>query len=278
MINNDSNQHNTFLINKLADSIKHAKRKPEEQEVSLNFALFLGAGASITSGIVGANSMIKHFKDKIYKFYELDFYNKETNEIDEEKEKEWLKTQDWYLKEGNEYGKFFEKCYETEGERRNYIESLMEGKEPTFGYMILSNLIQEGFIKTVITTNFDDLVYIACTTFTQTRPVVYSLGGFATEMSITGNRPRVLKLHGDYLYSDLRNVETDFIKDKKANKRQNLYKYLQDRNMQTEVKEIFGFAPKVGNFKQYWCNALLSPLFQQHFFQKSRTFGAKCRI
>jgi tetratricopeptide (TPR) repeat protein len=234
-----SNTQNNFLINKLADSIKHTKRKPEEQEASLNFALFLGAGASVSSGVIGAGKMIQHFKEKIYSFYEVDFFNVETKQIDKKKEKEWLKTQDWYLKEGNEYGRFFGKCYETEGERRNYIESLIEGKEPSFGYMILANLIYEGYLKTIITTNFDDLIYIACTTFTQTRPVVYSLGGFATEMSITGNRPRILKLHGDYLYSDLRNIETDFQKDKKLILKSQNNKTRQDSNMQKEVEEIF---------------------------------------
>lgn len=91
--------------------------------------------------------------------------------------------------------------------------------------MVLANLISEGYFKTVITTNFDDLVYTACTTYTSVRPVVYSLGGFATEMTLTDERPRILKLHGDFLYSSLKNTGPELKK--------------QDENMAKEVTQVF---------------------------------------
>ena len=63
-----------------------------------------------------------------------------------------------------------------------------------------------NLVNTIITTNFDDLVYSACTTFTGIRPIVYAYGVMASEMRLTAPRPKILKLHGDYLYSALKNT------------------------------------------------------------------------
>ena len=63
-----------------------------------------------------------------------------------------------------------------------------------------------NYVTTIITTNFDDLVYGACTSYTGIRPIVYAYGVLASEMRITAQRPKILKLHGDYLYSALKNT------------------------------------------------------------------------
>ena len=65
-------------------------RKPQ-------YALFLGAGASVESGIITAGQMMKIFKAEIFgnDCAEL--------ETDDEKEK-WLKQQKWYKDGKNEYG------------------------------------------------------------------------------------------------------------------------------------------------------------------------------
>ncbi len=66
-----------------------------------------------------------------------------------------------------------------------------------------------GHVNTILTTNFDDLVYSACTTFTGIRPIVYAYGVMASEMRLTAQRPKILKLHGDYLYSALKNTGSE---------------------------------------------------------------------
>jgi Flp pilus assembly protein TadD len=82
---------------------------------------------------------------------------------------------------------------------------MIEGKKPSFGYVVLANLMAQNYINTVITTNFDDLIYNACSTFTDIRPVVYAYGTMISDLRITNARPKILKLHGDYLYSKLKN-------------------------------------------------------------------------
>jgi Flp pilus assembly protein TadD/NAD-dependent SIR2 family protein deacetylase len=211
----DRNNGGNPLLIKLAQAIDSIINKKEV--ASNSFALLLGAGASVPSGIPSANKMIEHFKQKIYNQESKNFASKE-------EENAWLKNQDWFLPDNSDYANFFEKCYETKRERQSYLESLIVGKKPSFGYFVLANLIHYGYFKTILTTNFDDLVYTACTTFTETRPVVYALGGFATEMQLTSVRPRILKIHGDFLYSDLKNVSKEFNQ--------------QDVNMEGEFKAV----------------------------------------
>ena len=81
-----------------------------------------------------------------------------------------------------------------------------------------------NYINAVITTNFDYLVYNACTTFTEMRPVVYAYGGFASELQVSTPRAKVLKLHGDYLFTSLKNTAPELSE--------------QDPNMARQVRHI----------------------------------------
>ncbi len=182
------------------------------------FAFFLGAGASKQSGIPIASDMIRYFKDKIIARSCPDHLK-----TDEEKA-EWLANQDWYVADGNEYCKCFEKFEPKEIGRQRYIERIIEERAPSFGYVVLANLMASGHINTIITTNFDDLVYSACTTFTGIRPIVYAYGVLASEMRLTAQRPKILKLHGDYLYSVLKNTGSELD--------------AQDQNMERQLRQV----------------------------------------
>ncbi|PYS49294.1 MAG: hypothetical protein DMF68_10420, partial [Acidobacteria bacterium] len=104
------------------------------------------------------------------------------------------------------------------------IENIIEGREPSFGYVVLANLMANNYINTIITTNFDDLVYSACTTFTGIRPIVYAYGVMASEMRMTAQRPKILKLHGDFLYSAIKNTGAEIA--------------AQDPNMERQLRQV----------------------------------------
>jgi tetratricopeptide (TPR) repeat protein len=200
-------------VRQLAHKIKDTKDRPR-------FAFFLGAGASRQSGIITAGEMIQDFKNRL-------IAERCPDEIETNKQKdEWLTEQEWYPKDGNEYCTLFEKLYPKEYARREYIERIIEGKEPSFGYAILANLIASNYTNTTITTNFDDLIYSACSIYTGIRSVVYTHGLLASEMGIT-TRPKILKLHGDYLYSALKNTKEELNE--------------QDPNMKTQVVQVLSY-------------------------------------
>lgn len=184
-------------VRQLAYKIKDTKGRPR-------FAFFLGAGASRQSGIITAREMIVDFKKRL-----IDEYCPNELDTDEKKDK-WLCEQDWYPKDRkDEYCKLFEKLHPKEYARRYYIEDIIDGREPSFGYAVLANLIASNYINTIITTNFDDLLYSACSIYTGIRPVVFAYGLLASEMRIGAKQPKILKLHGDYLYSTLKNTQEE---------------------------------------------------------------------
>jgi tetratricopeptide (TPR) repeat protein len=180
-------------VRQLAHKLKGYGKHPR-------FAFFLGAGASHQSGVITAGEMIRYFKERIWAEC-----CPEDLRTDEEREK-WLGEQEWYRAAGSEYSKLFEQYEPKELGRQRYIESIIENHEPSFGYVVLANLMASSYINTIITTNFDDLVYSACTSYTGIRPIVYAYGVLASEMRVTTPRPKILKLHGDYLYSTIRNT------------------------------------------------------------------------
>ncbi len=207
------------LAHKIRDAGQVAHKIGDAGQGS-RFAFFLGAGASQQSGIITASEMIHVFKDRIVAECCPEDLNTDA------KTEDWLRTQDWYKGKGSEYSKLFEKFEPKEIGRQRYIESIIEGKTPSFGYVVLANLIASKYIYTIITTNFDDLIYSACTSYTPIRPIVYAYGVLASEMRITAPRPKILKLHGDYLYSSLKNTGRELM--------------AQDQNMARQVSQVLG--------------------------------------
>lgn len=179
-------------------SVRHLANTIKDSGTNPRFALFLGAGASHQSGIITANEMVAFFKGRI-----LDEECPGHENFTEKEKENWFKAQDWYKTDESDYCKCFEHYEPKPINRQRYIERIIEGQDPSFGYLVLANLLAENYINTIITTNFDDLVYSACTSFTGVRPIVHAYGNFASEMRITAQRPRILKLHGDYLYKVL---------------------------------------------------------------------------
>lgn len=199
-----------YKIKAIDDYIADPKTEEARAERRPNLAFFLGAGASRDSGIMLAGEMMKMFKDKIFEIH--------CPKLKTDKDKSsWLKNQKSWYKEGKEeYGRLFEKFSDTRRGRQRFIEEIcrknpLTGKsvEPSFGYVVLADLLLRNYIDTVITTNFDDLVYIASTTFTGNRPIVYAYGILASEMKISTSHSRVLKLHGDFLYSNIVNTDDE---------------------------------------------------------------------
>jgi len=199
-------------VKQLAYKIKDTKGHPR-------FAFFLGAGASRQSSIITAGEMIDDFKKRLKD--ELCPYELDTDE----KKDVWLREQDWYPKDSkDEYCKLFEKLEPKEYGRRGYVQRIIDGKEPSFEYAVLANLFASEYINTVITTNFDDLVNSACSIYTGIRPIIYAHGLLASEMRIAPKQSTILKLHGDYFYSTLKNTNNE-LKD-------------QDPNMKTQVLRV----------------------------------------
>jgi tetratricopeptide (TPR) repeat protein len=159
-----------------------------------NFAILFGAGASISSKVKSSKQMIEEMRVQFFK----------NEEIKEPFEK-WLGNQKWYNK-SYEYSQLFELIYDSPTQRREYIEDCIEGRVPSWGYIYLANLIEKGYFNVVFTTNFDDLVNEACLTYTECKPIVCAHDSAVSGIRIRSKRPKIIKLHGDFLFDNLKNT------------------------------------------------------------------------
>ncbi len=161
-----------------------------------NFVLMLGAGASANSNVKVVKQMLTEWRNCHYKLYKQSDQSLE----------EHLKSQIWY-NQHNEYSILFEKLYDLPSQRREYIESCIKDALPSIGYVYLVNLLEKGVFNTVFTTNFDDLLNEACYQFSSNvRPIVCAHDSSINSIRITSHRPKIIKLHGDFLFDNIKNT------------------------------------------------------------------------
>ena len=96
------------------------------------------------------------------------------------------------------------------GRRRegfDYLEAEIAGRDPSFGYSVLAQILDETKHKIVVTTNFDNLAIDAISIYTKNTPLVCgheSLAGFIRQRP---TRPQVVKVHRDLFYAPKNTAE-----------------------------------------------------------------------
>ena len=163
-----------------------------------SYALFIGAGCSVSSGIPDAASLVKEWVEKLY-----DLSNESEISFDD-----WIKKEFPGFNSKNAtsyYGTLMKRRFHSQGDRQAEIERICSNKFPGFGYAVLSDLIlnkNEKF-NIVLTTNFDDLIDDSLYIYQGVRPLVISHESLASFIRPTRTRPLIVKLHGDYHLSPL---------------------------------------------------------------------------
>ena len=158
--------------------------------------LLLGAGASVTSGVDTVDKMVAGWRKQYRAAYDGH------DDIPIEK-MSWYETDE-------EYSKLFELLYDHPSQRREYIESCITTASPSWGYIYLVNLIAENVFRTLLTTNFDDLLNEACYMFSgHLRPIVCAHDSSIRSVRVTSKRPQIVKLHGDFLFDNIKNTTSE---------------------------------------------------------------------
>ena len=181
-----------------------SERKPAEHLMHIiltrndtvpNFSLLLGAGASATSGVRTAQDMIEEWRTLLFnRAHSNDGYLK------------WLEAQPWF-EHDDEYCILFETIYDQPSQRRVYVEECVKDAHPNWGYVYLTNLLSNRFFDVVFTTNFDDLLNEACYLYSEgLRPIVAAHDSAIQGIRVTSGRPKIIKLHGDFLYDNIKNT------------------------------------------------------------------------
>ena len=162
-----------------------------------SFALLIGAGASKNSGVKLANEMIEEWRRQIY-----------IESQSSEKYEEWVSKQIWYNAD-EEYSILFEKVCDQPSQRRIYIEKCVIDAKPSWGYIYLSNILANNYYNVIFTPNFDDLLNEACFLYSDVKPLVCAHDSGVSDIRIKTIRPKIIKLHGDYLYDSLKNTRAE---------------------------------------------------------------------
>lgn len=203
-------------IIKMDDVLKHLAHKERhisdlaaflknKCENTPNYTLLLGSGCSVTSGISTGVNLVEKWKKEIYEL------EKEGNISEEDF---WKDQFQWYDPR-NPYSSLFQKKYDLPRQRRIFVENEVAGKKPAIGYAYLVKLIENNYFNTVFTTNFDDLINEAFYRFSSQRPIVCAHDSSISSITVTSKRPKIIKLHGDYLFDDIKSTlrETESLND-----------------------------------------------------------------
>ena len=174
------------------------------------FCLFLGAGASFSSGIPTAGQLVDQWKEELRRieskgYAKLRKYSIHDIEF-EDFYRDWKASKSGELINPSDYSVLMEYFRPTPALRQAFIEEAVDGKYPGFGYLYLSMLIDAGYFNVIFTTNFDNLVNDALYRFVDSRPLVCSFDSNVSSIRIASKRPKIIKLHGDYLFNNIKNT------------------------------------------------------------------------
>lgn len=158
------------------------------------YALFLGAGASISSEVPGAGQMIAGWRRRAHEDAGSD------QDFDA-----WLAQQPWRGRE-TEYSELFALVCPGTADRQRFIESQLQGHQPGWGYLYLANLMAQGWFSTALTTNFDNLLAEALSRYAGVVAAVCASDSDVLSFLPNHQRPQILKLHGDYLFLSQRHT------------------------------------------------------------------------
>lgn len=176
---------------------------------------FLGAGASVNSGIPSGGDLVWFFKRLIYC---------DDNNISPEKYKDlYLSStremlQNYFDKKGgypaiydaSEYSYYFQECFPLPLARQRFIDDQVSHKNPSLGYLCLADLICKNKIKNVWTTNFDSLTETALSIIDPMQDIlVCSSANSSSIPNFNPQNPCVCKLHGDFRYDTLKNTSQE---------------------------------------------------------------------
>jgi hypothetical protein len=177
-------------------------------------ALFLGAGASITSGMPSAQMCIWEWKRSIFLTNNIGLesqFSEITLESVQSRIQRWLDRQGLYPEAGapNEYGVYVESCYPIPESRRAYFQEKVRLAKPHIGYHIVGALAAQHIVRSIWTTNFDQLASRAVGECKVT-PVEVGIDCTHRVMrTASSGELLIVSLHGDYRYDALKNTQLE---------------------------------------------------------------------
>jgi hypothetical protein len=170
------------------------------------YALLLGSGISRAAQIPTGWEIIEQLTRQVAALQGV------------EREFDW---QAWYkkkFKKDPNYSDLINALAQKPDERRAILHNLIEPtaadieenrKIPTLAHKAIAKLVRDGFIRVIVTINFDRLLENALREEGVEPTVIKSKDDLSGAVPLTHASCYILKLHGDYLDTRIRNTETE---------------------------------------------------------------------
>lgn len=229
-------------------------------------AIFLGAGASISSGVPSANACVNLWKKSIFETKnpaQKDFVSEISLPAVQERINRWLKANEIWPEEGqDDYGYFIRMCLPIEADRRNFFATQVGAAKPHIGYRLLCLLAEEQVVRSVWTTNFDGLVGKASAESSMTAIEIGIDCQQRADRQANADELLCYSLHGDFRYDKLKNTEKE-LQNQEEKLRDKLVETLKSQSL--IVSGYSGRDPSImkaldeaivqeeGVGKVYWC-------------------------
>lgn len=177
---------------------------------------FLGSGTSIQAGIPTGSGLVWHFKREIY-CTETDTSREHFKDLQSNRVKAIL--QEYFDSKGSypklydpiEYSFYFEKCYDSEFSRKQFIQSLVQNIPPITGHLCLAHLFMNKMVNNIWTTNFDEIIEAGIKSLNPAYSFNVVSSTNKASLNNIENNPYscIYKLHGDYRYDDIKNTSKE---------------------------------------------------------------------
>jgi NAD-dependent SIR2 family protein deacetylase len=162
--------------------------------------LLLGAGASITSGIPAADRTV----EKVARWAWCKEHGRHPDDFTIRRSDywPWLKAQPWYkekLSAADLYPDAIDNLLGVKSDRREFLERLINPPNipPSRGYVALTQILHQGWISTLLTTNFDECVQRAAIQHNRPhRLVIISTPADYVMFHSAPQDPQLIYLHG----------------------------------------------------------------------------------
>jgi len=185
---------------------------------------FLGAGTSRTAGLPTATDIIWDLKRRYYCLHENQ--DLQTHDINNNTIKR--KIQDYMVSQGfpalwssEEYSFYFDLTFSNDYDaQQKYIQEALSSEKVSLniGHRALAALLEMEQARIVFTTNFDDVIETAYAEVGGKNLTPFHLeGSYAALAALNAERvPIYAKIHGDFRYKSIKNLEADLLSNDSA--------------------------------------------------------------
>ncbi len=197
----------------------------------------------------------------------------------------WLDRQGIYPNDGapEEYSAYIEACYPIPESRRAYFQEKVRNAKPHIGYQLMPALASQGLLRSVWTTNFDQLTARSLSSGSIVPIEVGLDSAHRIVRASNANELPIVSLHGDYRYDHLKNT-TQEVRERESALEAALVQELKDSPIivcgysgrdESIMNSFFRAVEQQGAGSLYWCvqDPAFVPERVQQLIARARAHG-----